>query len=172
MTVVRVDEDDERFADARAVRVAVFVEEQDVPEALEFDEHDADARHFVAYDDENGTGERDGGERGIDESDDGGNGRSEAVGVARLRESESGDGERVGKVERVAVREARRGEGWGDALMDAVEAAARDAGYDVLELHAQTHARGFYARRGYAVEGEPFDEAGIPHVHMVRRLDD
>lgn len=147
MNVVRVASDGE-LEDAFDVRVDVFVDEQGVPEELEFDEYDDESVHFVAYDDEGA-----------------------AVGAARLREHGTQGGERVGKVERVAVREPRRGEGWGDALMDAVEAAAREGGYGVLELHAQTQAAGFYARRGYERTGAPFDEAGIPHVHMERHLD-
>lgn len=146
MNVVRV-RDEAALADAFDVRVDVFVDEQDVAEELEFDEHDEDALHFVAYD-----------------GDD-------AVGVARLRASGRQDGERVGKVERVAVRQSHRGGGWGDAVMDAVEDAARQEGFGVLVLHAQTQAEGFYARRGYETDGEPFDEAGIPHVHMTMQFD-
>jgi predicted GNAT family N-acyltransferase len=35
---------------ARAVRFAVFIEEQGIPAALELDEHDAQATHAVAFD--------------------------------------------------------------------------------------------------------------------------
>lgn len=41
----------ESEAALRAVRMAVFVEEQHVPEALEWDEFDPDATHFLALDD-------------------------------------------------------------------------------------------------------------------------
>ncbi len=142
MPVVRADTD-ARYEDALDVRYAVFVDEQGVPEDLEVDEHEADALHFVAYDE-----------------------RDEPVGAARLREYADG----VGKVERVAVREARRGEGWGAALMDALEAAARER-YDELYLHAQLPAAEFYDRRGYVRDGDEFEEAGIPHVAMRRQLD-
>ena len=130
---------DARYDDALAVRYAVFVDEQGVHEV---DEHEEDALHFVAYDE-----------------------RDEPVGTARLREYADG----IGKVERVAVREARRGEGWGAALMDALEAAARER-FDELYLHAQLPAAGFYDRRGYVRDGEEFEEAGIPHVAMRKRL--
>jgi predicted GNAT family N-acyltransferase len=140
MPVVRADTD-ARYEDALSVRYAVFVDEQGVPEDLEVDEHEDDATHFVAYDD------------------------GEPVGAARLREYEAG----VGKVERVAVRESRRGEGWGAALMDELEATASER-YDELYLHAQLPAAGFYDDRGYVREGEQFEEAGIPHVAMRKRL--
>lgn len=142
MTVVQADTEN-RYEDALSVRFDVFVDEQGVPETLEVDEHESESRHFVAY----------------DEADD-------PVGAARLREYESG----VGKVERVAVLADRRGEGWGDALMDAVEDAARKC-YDGLYLHAQLPAAGFYDRRGYEREGEAFEEAGIEHVAMRKRFE-
>lgn len=141
MRVVRADTEDRR-EDAFAVRFDVFVAEQGVPEDREVDEHEDDALHFVAYD-----------------GDD-------PVGAARLREYESG----VGKVERVAVLADRRGEGWGDALMDVVEDAASER-FEELYLHAQLPAAGFYDRRGYEREGGEFEEAGIPHVAMRLELD-
>jgi predicted GNAT family N-acyltransferase len=41
-----------------------------------------------------------------------------------------------------------------------------------VELHAQLSARGFYERAGYAPLGEEYEEAGIRHVTMRRRLED
>lgn len=142
MPVVRADTD-ARYEDALAVRFDVFVEEQGVPADLEVDEYEDESLHFVAYD-----------------------GDENPVGAARLREYESD----VGKVERVAVLEDRRGGGWGDALMDAVEDAARER-FDELYLHAQLPAAGFYDRRDYQREGDEFEEADIPHVAMRKRFE-
>jgi len=142
---VRVAANDAERDDAFAVRKAVFVDEQGVDEELEWDEHDdpdAEAVHFVAS-------------RGGD-----------AVGAARLREYEPG----VGKVERVAVLESARGEGWGRRLMEALEAEARERGFDSLLLHGQTTAEGFYRGLGYETTSDEFDEAGIPHVEMRKSL--
>ena len=153
--VFAVDTDTERD-DAFEVRRSVFVDEQGVDADIEYDKHDdpgADATHFAAY------------------------AEGEPIGAARLRPagdtepaSESDDGP-VGKVERVAVAADRRGDGWGRRLMDAVEAHAREEGFDRLALHAQTHVRGFYDRLGYEAHGEEFEEAGIPHVAMDKELD-
>ncbi len=157
--VVRVT-DEEGLADALAVRHEVFVEGQDVPEDLEYDEWDEDDRtvHLVAYAGDQGGGGPESGpalEPG------------EPVGAARLRPSHGG----VGKVQRVAVREAVRGGGWGRRLMDELEAAAREAGYGRLELDAQTHAVGFYERLDYRVTSEEeFLDAGIPHLAMAKDL--
>lgn len=130
------------LADARAVREAVFVEEQGVDPGLEYDDHDGRARHFAGYED------------------------GRPVAAARLRELDAD----TGKVERVAVREPLRGAGWGTATMDAVHDAAREAGYERLRLHAQTRVRGFYESLDYEAVSDPFEEAGMEHVAMVRRL--
>jgi predicted GNAT family N-acyltransferase len=37
-------------------------------------------------------------------------------------------------------------------------------------LSAQTHAVPFYARLGFATEGEVYDDCGIPHIDMRRAL--
>lgn len=147
---VRRVTDEDGFADAIAVRETVFVEEQGVPEELEHDDHDEYADHFVAYAADSG----------------------EPIGAARLREYEAG-GEHetdIGKVERVAVLESRRGEGWGKRLMYEVETRARERGFDELLLHAQTPVEGFYLDLDYETTSEEFEEAGIPHVEMRKRL--
>jgi predicted GNAT family N-acyltransferase len=139
---VRVVETDAELANALAVRRAVFVDGQGVPEDRERDGKDGEAVHFVA-------------------SDDG-----RAIGAARLREIDPS----TGKVERVAVREPRRGEGWGRQIVAAVETTARDRGLSTLVLHSQTHVEGFYADLGYESVGEEFEDAGIPHVEMQKSL--
>jgi putative acetyltransferase len=58
----------------------------------------------------------------------------------------------AGELKRFFVDPAHRGTGLADALLDALEAAARDAGARVLRLEtgdAQTAALRFYARRGF-----------------------
>lgn len=141
---VRVVETEADRADAFAVRHAVFVEGQGVPEERERDGEDDTATHFLAVDD------------------------GRAVGTARLREIDPG----VGKVERVAVREVHRGEGWGQRLMAAVEAEARERGLDTLVLHSQTHVEAFYAALGYETVSGEFEDAGIRHVEMRKSLGD
>ncbi|WP_439000125.1 GNAT family N-acetyltransferase, partial [Variovorax beijingensis] len=60
--------------------------------------------------------------------------------------------------------------GFGPIVMRALEAAAKARGDREIGLHAQRSAERFYARLGYAVHGEPFEEAGIPHIEMRRAL--
>jgi predicted GNAT family N-acyltransferase len=75
-----------------------------------------------------------------------------------------------GHVGRMAVVRAARGQGVGGLLLEALVARARTLGMRRVALNAQTHAVPFYARFGFAVEGEEFVEASIPHVAMTRDL--
>jgi predicted GNAT family N-acyltransferase len=130
------------LAAAYAVRREVFGIEQGVPPEIERDPLDAVADHVVAR--------RDG----------------EVVGTGRLVARPDG----FGVVGRMAVCPAVRGAGVGRAVLTALEGAARARGLRGVELHAQSHARGFYDRAGYAAYGAEFVEAGIRHVAMRKAL--
>ncbi len=139
MVEIRLAENDRERADAFAVRHRVFVEEQGVDEDLEYDEHDAEATHFVAYDDGEPIGRPD-------------FGRSRAS-VAKSNESRSS---------------SRAGEGIGRALMETLEDEAESRGLSSFILHSQTRVAEFYRRLGYERCGPEFEEAGIPHVEMQK----
>lgn len=128
---------------ARAVREKVFIEEQDVPRELEWDEWDERSDHAVALD-----------------------GRSNAIGTARLLPV----GCIGGRIGRMAVLRPWRGRGVGAALLEALLQLARERGMPEVTLHAQTHAAGFYRKFGFDTRGDEFLEAGIPHVEMSLRL--
>lgn len=76
---------------------------------------------------------------------------------------------------RVATDAEHRGKGLSGALIRAAlrEIEQAQAGSDQparpIQLHAQAHLEGWYARFGFVREGEVFQEAGIPHVSMVMR---
>ena len=76
----------------------------------------------------------------------------------------------VAKIGRMAVDQAVRGGGVGRAVLDALMQAARSRGDREVLLHAQTSAAPFYAKAGFVPRGEEFEEAGIPHLEMVRAL--
>ncbi len=63
-----------------------------------------------------------------------------------------------------------RGTGTGAALVRAAEERARERGLAAIELHAQTHALGFYRKLGYTAYGAEFLDAGISHRHMRKEL--
>ena len=130
------DEADERL---RAIRREVFVQEQGVPEDLEWDGLDPDCRHVLA------------------ETESG-----EAIGTGRLLPD--------GHIGRMAVRKPWRRSGAGSALLERLVAMARARGHALIVLHAQSYVTAFYRRAGFEPFGDPFIEAGIPHVEMRLRL--
>ena len=127
-------------AELHAIRRAVFIEEQRVPEELEWDEVDARCRHVLAF-----------------------LPHGEAIGTGRLLPD--------GHIGRMAVLKEWRGRGAGSAILKHLLHLARQEKFDVLRLHAQTHAVGFYARHGFTVTGDEFMEAGIAHRAMTLRLE-
>jgi len=151
VTVVLATEPADRAA-AFGVRHAVFVVEQGVPVELEIDDLDAEADHFVVY------------------------AGSAAVGAARLLVEDAGfaDGDPaagpVAHLGRLAVLASRRGQGYGAALVQAVEAAAQLRGLHRVALASQTHAIPFYERLGYVAHGDVFNDAGLPHRWMRKTM--
>jgi predicted GNAT family N-acyltransferase len=151
--VIRVASTSTECDDVFALRHEVFVTEQGVPAALERDDHDDVADHFIAYD----------GDRPV------GAGRL-VVEPAGFEGTDPGFGP-VGHLGRLAVRREGRGARLGVALVKAIEERARERGLAVMALSSQTYAIGFYEHLGYAMHGPEFDDAGIPHRWMTRRLD-
>lgn len=86
----------------------------------------------------------------------------EAIGTGRLMPD--------GRIGRMAVLAAWRGRGVGAAILEALMAEARRRGFRETYLHAQAHAKEFYARHGYVAEGKEYLEAGIPHIGMRASL--
>ena len=133
---------------AAPLRHAVFVEEQGVPAELEWDADDVSCLHAVLL------------------ADDG----SAAATGRLLPVFEEGEDRGLCRIGRMAVRRPLRGRGHGARVLDALIGASRSRGDSGVVLHAQTAAQGFYAGRGFAIRGEIFDEAGIPHIEMVLRF--
>jgi predicted GNAT family N-acyltransferase len=129
--------------DAQRIRTEVFVQEQRIPKELEWDAADATALHAVAY-----------------------NRLGLAVATGRLLPHQPG----VVKIGRMAVSRVLRGGQVGRQVLHALMDAAAQRGEREVMLHAQRSAEGFYRRLGFAQRGEPFEEAGIPHVEMFARL--
>lgn len=128
---------------ASAIRRQVFVEEQHIPADLEWDSADAACLHALAR-----------------------NHFGVPLATGRLLEHVPG----VAKIGRMAVSRAMRGTRIGRQVLDALMAEARRQGYREVLLHAQLSAENFYLRAGFQRRGEPFEEAGIGHVEMVRAL--
>lgn len=75
-----------------------------------------------------------------------------------------------GHIGRMAVLQSARGQGVGTALLRALLQAARARGDREVVLSAQTHAMPFYEKAGFIAEGDEYDDAGIPHRQMRRRM--
>lgn len=119
-----------------AIRRAVFIEEQQVPEHLELDDLDTEAgtRHFLIEH------------------------QGQAVACARLLAS--------GQIGRMAVLAPYRGTGLGRYLLAFVLQHALASNATTPFLHAQVSALEFYRKLGFVAQGPEFDDAGIPHKHM------
>lgn len=138
---VVIAENDAQREDAFAVRIAVFVEEQQIPREEELDDADATAVHCVGYVD------------------------GAPVAAGRLVVNDG-----YGKVGRMAVLASHRGTRMGARVLDALEREGVARGLREFRLSAQLSARGFYDRAGYSADGDVYDEVGIPHIAMVKVL--
>lgn len=74
------------------------------------------------------------------------------------------------KMRQVAVHPKRQGMGLGRKLVEASEQLARERGWTEIELHARETAVPFYLSLGYFIAKEPFEEVGIPHRFMAKKL--
>jgi predicted GNAT family N-acyltransferase len=127
----------ENAPDATSIRQEVFVEEQQFPVESEFDALDAQSVHVVVYDD----------------------GRPVATG----RVLHDGKTFRIG---RLAVIKEYRGKGFGDLLIKLLLLKVFEFNPSVVRISAQTYAKGFYERYGFAQVGDEFMEDGVPHIPM------
>lgn len=85
-------------------------------------------------------------------------------GACRWRKTDAGY-----KLERFAVLKAFRGMGVGRALIaEALSDLPESAHY--IYLNSQLDAMSLYAKFGFIAEGEQFEEAGIQHFKMVKKV--
>lgn len=125
---------DQLQQDAKLIRTLVFIQEQGIAEADEWDEQDAISQHFVIYD------------------------QDQPIATARLLQNNS--------VGRVAVLKAYRGQGLGQMIMLDIIDFAKQQERAFLHLSSQVHAMSFYQQLGFVVQGDEYDECGIPHIEM------
>jgi predicted GNAT family N-acyltransferase len=85
-----------------------------------------------------------------------------AVGTGRLLPE--------GKIGRMAVVKEWRRRGVGAAILEALLAEARRRGHREIRLSAQLQAAEFYRAHGFVAEGKVYEEAGILHQAMRRKL--
>ncbi len=131
----------EELETAFGIRQLVFVQEQQVDPAEEYDEFETTSKHYLALDGD------------------------KAVGTARWRRTKNGV-----KLERFAVLKEYRSSGAGSALLTRlVSDVSKD--FDAkIYLHAQWQVIPFYEKYGFETEGPEFEEAGIRHKKMNLKM--
>ena len=140
--VIKTAELPQEMLAIQSIRQAVFQAEQGVEPELDFDGKDETSEQIIAYLD------------------------SKAIGTARIRYLD----ERTAKIERLAVLPTVRGLGIGQQIMEkALEIAAENNIQEVV-IHAQQYIIRLHQKLGFEPEGEIFEEAGIPHVKMSKKL--
>jgi predicted GNAT family N-acyltransferase len=124
-----------------SVRAIVFCEEQKCPYSEEIDGFDFSAIHFLAT---------------ID---------GEPVATARIRLFAG-----YVKIERLAVRKAYRGKGFGKDMFAFVLNHINELGYKKIKLHAQAYLVKFYEDFGFIRCGAKFLEVNIEHYVMEKEI--
>ena len=121
---------------AHNIRHEVFVIGQNCPEEIEW-EFEEESTHFLVFD------------------------NKEAVATARHRETENGY-----KLERFAVLESKRGNGYGNIVLKAILKDLSNFNVNIY-MHAQLDVIPFYEKMGFEKEGDLFIEANITHYKMI-----
>lgn len=135
---------DELEQDAKQIRKAVFVIEQQIPEQEEWDAQDALSLHFVVYVPDQHLN------------------LVQPIATARLLKNNS--------IGRVAVLKQYRGQGVGCLIMQKVIEQAKIEQREYVELSSQVHAVAFYESLGFIKEGEVYLDCGIPHIDMYMKI--
>ncbi|MHA8060649.1 GNAT family N-acetyltransferase [Aquirufa beregesia] len=135
----------EEIHEVFAIRIEVFVVEQACLPSEEFDELDAQAKHYLLLED------------------------GKPVATGRYRKTEKGI-----KVERIATLAAARGKGYASQIVRHMIQAARTAYPDAtyFYLHSQQTVTPLYASLGFMPYGETFIEADIVHQAMSLEISD
>ena len=156
------------FEDAALVRRAVFVDEQGYE--IEFDQIDeaSDCIHVTLYVD----GQLTGCSRVFPEE-------LERAADAEAPVSPACDldeGVAAGEtyiMGRVAVLSTMRRRGLASKIVEASEAAARDASAKLIKLHAQEYVLPLYVKAGYTqIAPVDYEDEGQPHAWMAKLLGD
>ncbi|RWS44787.1 GNAT family N-acetyltransferase [Bacillus mycoides] len=126
------------------IRKEVFVKEQGVPLADEFDtfdQIDEECKHILVFHNEL------------------------PVGTGRIRFVDG-----IGKLERICILKDYRKYGLGKVIIQALEEIASNQKATKVKLHGQTQAERFYEKLGYQTSSDVFMEDGIPHILMMKEL--
>ncbi|MBE9144690.1 GNAT family N-acetyltransferase [Planktothrix mougeotii] len=130
------------FTEIRSIRYQVFELEQGVDPELEFDGQDEFAQHLLAYLDD------------------------QPIGTLRIRYLDKNNA----KIERLAVLATARGMRIAQQLMECALEAIAQTSIKTIIVNAQIYIQNLYLKLGFEPIGEPFEEAGILHIKMIKTL--
>jgi len=147
MTVVKTGDVQTLGADAFVIREEVFVNEQGFALEIEQDAYDATSVHAVAY-----------------------NRLGKPLATGRLLPTSVVDSVKASKIGRMAVHRVMRGSKLGTDIINSLVAVAKARGDAMVTLNSQWNAQNFYTKQGFTAQGEPFDDEGMPHIEMIKRL--
>lgn len=74
------------------------------------------------------------------------------------------------KLRQMAIDPVLQGRGYGKKLIEFAESKARILNAKSIEMTARVRARNFYETMGYQVRGREYLELTIPHISMVKFL--
>ena len=135
---IKIVQDATDMASCCALRRAVFIDEQNVPEIEEMDGEDDHCTHILATL------------------------KGDPVGTARFQIKDGSV-----KIQRVCVSPNHRGQNHGAALIQFIVEYVENKGIAKrLYLGSQTHALPFYEKLGFTAYGTEYMDAGIPHFDM------
>lgn len=82
----------------------------------------------------------------------------------------SRESDTLARIRQVTVRADMQGQGIGMKLIAYAEAEAIAQNFSEIMLYARNSAIHFYERLGYVAEGDYFEEVGVPHIIMRKKL--
>lgn len=74
------------------------------------------------------------------------------------------------QLRQMAVDDNLQGKGTGSKILRFAEEQAKGNGFRELMMHARKEAAPFYHKNGYEVRGDEFEEVGIAHYEMFKRV--
>ena len=128
-------------SESAQIRQTVFIDEQGFEN--EFDDIDNIATHIVIFEDK------------------------KAIATCRVFFDNPHNAYMIG---RIAVIKEFRGKHIGEMLMNIAHDIVKEMGGDSIMLSAQVRASEFYKKQGYTMAGDEYDDEGVPHILMVKKL--
>ena len=143
INILRVDMEDPLYQQERLLRNRILLRPIGIPD-FGWEHMDSNSWHFVALSEKRVIG---------------------CVVLVRLEPQA-----RKTQLIQMAVETQMQGKGIGRDLVRELISFAREKGVEEIQVHAREGVTEFYEKMGFEIVGEPFDEAGIRHRHMIMRF--